>query len=98
MCLLNDDQATLNFNNYYIVIQGEKKPTENGDDPFGEDEDVEAMAAIAKKFEEKYVNGYSPIMDFLILRSLYYCLLIDIIFFYKYILSNMLLYSMYMIT
>ncbi|XP_063414438.1 ubinuclein-1-like isoform X1 [Mytilus trossulus] len=33
---------------------GEKKPAENGDDPFGEDEDAEAMAAIAKKFEEKY--------------------------------------------
>lgn len=46
----------------YAFIKGETK-TPNGDvpnpdDPFGDDEDHEKLAALAKSFEEKYVSFF----------------------------------------
>ena len=46
---------------YLFILKGETK-TPNGrvpdpDDPFGDDEDHEKLAALAKSFEEKYVSN-----------------------------------------
>jgi hypothetical protein len=42
------------------LFQGETKPSNGGikdpNDPFGDDEDHEKLAALAKSFEEKYVS------------------------------------------
>lgn len=53
----SNDQQCLEFSYADLLKKSlgekEKKTVENGDDPFG-DEDHEALAAIAKKYEEKY--------------------------------------------
>lgn len=46
---------------YLFILKGETKTPNGGvpdpDDPFGDDEDHEKLAALAKSFEEKYVSS-----------------------------------------